>query len=91
MKDIVELLVELSTANKTIEKQENIIAEYKEVIVEYKELINRKDEKIQQLVHKSRCLSADLEMSKNSGANLLIQKIIDDISESGLIRIEVEE
>jgi cell shape-determining protein MreC len=46
MKDTIELLIDLSNANRTIRKQEATIKELQNKISAYKEEMNRKNEKL---------------------------------------------
>lgn len=86
MKDTIELLVDLSNANRTIRKQEATIKELQNKISVYKEQMNRMNEKL---------LWYSQERAKFKGAwqesILLIKQIVDDIVESGVIDLEVKE
>lgn len=50
-----------------------------------------KDIKIEHLAIENEKLEDALVDSKNSGANLLIKQIVDDIVKSGLVKLEVKE
>lgn len=91
MKDVIGLLVELSSANDNICKQKNIIDKLQAKIVCLENLEREKDREIKHLAMEIEKLENDLADSKNNGANLLIKQIIDDIVESGLVKLEVEE
>lgn len=54
-------------------------------------LTEEKNKEIEHLAMESKKLEDALANSKNSGANLLIKQIVDDIVESGLIKFEVKE
>lgn len=86
MKDTIELLVDLSNANRTIRKQEATIKELQNKISVYKEQMNRMNEKL---------LWYSQERAKFKGAwqesIILIKQIVDDIVESGVIDLEVKE
>lgn len=90
MKDTIELLRDLSNANKTICKQKQVIEKMQVEIDRLKCLIEGKNREIKHL---------EMEIEKredalytiNDGANLLIKQIIDDIVKSGLVKSEVEE
>lgn len=91
MKDVIGLLVELSSANDNICKQKNIINKLQAKIVCLENLEREKDREIKHLAMEIEKLENDLADSKNNGANLLIKQIIDDIVESGLVKFEVKE
>lgn len=91
MKDVIGLLVELSSANDNICKQKNIIDKLQAKIVCLENLEREKDREIKHLAMEIEKLENDLADSKNNGANLLIKQIIDDIVESGLVKFEVKE
>ena len=91
MKDVIGLLVELSSANDNIYKQKNIIDKLQAKIVCLENLEREKDREIKHLAMEIEKLENDLADSKNNGANLLIKQIIDDIVESGLVKFEVKE
>ncbi len=91
MKDVIELLAELSSANDNICKQKNIIDKLQAKIVCLENLEREKDREIKHLAMEIEKLENDLVDSKNNGANLLIKQIIDDIVESGLVKFEVKE
>lgn len=86
MKDTIELLIDLSNANRTIRKQEATIKELQNKISVYKEEMNRKDKKL---------LWYAQERVKSKGnceeSILLIKQIVDDIVKSGVIDLEVKE
>lgn len=54
-------------------------------------LTEEKNKEIEHLAMESKKLEDALANSKNSGANLLIEQIINDIVESGLVKFEVKE
>lgn len=54
-------------------------------------LTEEKNKEIEHLAMESKKLEDALANSKNSGANLLIKQIVDDIVESGLVKFEVKE
>lgn len=91
MKDILELMVELSTANKTINEQKRIIDKLQDNIACYKEQIDQMNEKLLWLSQERARFKCAWEASENSGAILLIKQIIDDIIESGVVEIEVKQ
>ncbi len=91
MKDVIGLLVELSSANDNICKQKNIIDKLQAKIVCLENLEREKDREIKHLAMENEKLENALADNKNSGANLLIKQIIDDIVKSGLLKFEVEE
>ena len=90
MKDTIELLRDLSNANKTICEQEQVIEKMQVEIDRLKCLIEGKNREIKHLVTGNEKLEDALVDSKNSGANLLIKKIVDDIVKSGLVKFEVK-
>lgn len=91
MKDTIELLRDLSNANKTICKQKQVIEKMQVEIDRLRCLIEEKDRKIEHFAMKNEKLEEVLVANKNSGANLLIKQIVDDIVESGVIDLEVKE
>lgn len=91
MKDTIELLRDLSNANRTIRKQEATIKELQNKISVYKEQINRMNEKLLWYSQERAKFKGAWEESINSGANLLVKQIVDDIVESGLVKFEVKE
>lgn len=91
MKDTIELLRDLSNANKTICEQEQVIEKMQVEIDRLKCLTEEKNREIKHLEMEIEKLENDLTNSKNSGANLLIKQIVDDIVESGVIDLEVKE
>lgn len=91
MKDTIELLRDLSNANKTICKQKQVIEKMQVEIDRLECLIERKNREIKHLVMENEKLENALADNKNSGANLLIKQIVDDIAESGLVKFEVKE
>lgn len=91
MKDTIELLRDLSNANKTICKQKQVIEKMQVEIDRLKCLTEEKEREIKHLAMENEKLKNALEDSKNSGANLLIKQIVDDIVESGLLKFEVKE
>lgn len=91
MKDTIELLVDLSNANKTICKQKQVIEKMQVEIDRLECLIEGKNREIKHLAMENEKLEDALEDSKNSGANLLIKQIVDDIVNSGLVKFEVKE
>ena len=91
MKDTIELLRDLSNANRTIRKQESTIKGLQNMISVYKEQINRMNEKLLWYSQERAKFKGAWQESINSGANLLIKQIVDDIVESGVIDLEVEE
>lgn len=91
MKDVIELLRDLSNANKTICKQKQAIEKMQVEIDRLKCLTEEKEREIKHLAMENEKLKNALEDSKNSGANLLIKQIVDDIVKSGLVKFEVTE
>lgn len=91
MKDTIELLRDLSNANQTICKQKQNIEKMQVEIDRLKCLTEEKTREIKHLTMEIEKLEDALADSKNSGANLLIKQIVDDIVESGLVKFEVEE
>lgn len=91
MKDTIELLRDLSNANQTIRKQEATIKGLQNKISVYEEQMNRMNEKLLWYAQERTKFKTAWEESENSGANLLIKQIIDDIVESGLVKFEVKE
>lgn len=91
MKDVIELLRDLSNANKTICKQKQVIEKMQVEIDRLKCLTEENEREIKHLTMENEKLKNALEDSKNSGANLLIKQIVDDIVESGLVKLEVKE
>lgn len=91
MKDTIELLIDLSNANRTIRKQEATIDKLQNMISVYKEQINKMNENLLWYSQERAKFKGAWEESINSGANLLIKQIIDDIVESGVIDLEVKE
>lgn len=91
MKDTIELLRDLSNANKTICKQKQVIEKMQVEIDRLKCLIEGKNREIKHLVTGNEKLEDALADNKNSGANLLIKQIVDDIVKSGLVKFEVKE
>lgn len=89
MKDTIELLIDLSNANRTIRKQEATIKELQNKISVYKEQMNRMNEKLLWYAQERAKFKGAWEESRNSGANLLVKQIVDDIVESGVIDLEV--
>jgi hypothetical protein len=53
-------------------------------------LTEEKNRETERLAMKNKKLEEALVDSKNSGANLLIKQIVDDIVESGLVKLKVE-
>lgn len=53
--------------------------------------MNRKDEKLLWYAEERAKFKGAWEESINSGANLLVKQIVDDIVESGVIDLEVKE
>lgn len=88
MKDTIELLRDLSNANKTICEQEQVIEKMQVEIDRLKCLTEEKDREIEHLAKENEKLEDAL---ADNGANLLIKQIIDDIVESGLVKFEVKE
>ena len=91
MKDTIELLRDLSNANKTICKQKQVIEKMQVEIDRLKSQTEENEREIKHLAMENEKLKNALEDSKNSGANLLIKQIVDDIVESGLVKFEVKE
>lgn len=91
MKDIIELLRDLSKANSLICEQEQVIEKMQVEIDRLRCQTKEKDIKIEHLAIENEKLENALVDSKNSGANLLIKQIVDDIVESGLVKLEVKE
>lgn len=91
MKDTIELLRDLSNANKTICEQEQVIKKMQVEIDRLKCLIEGKNREIKHLVTGNEKLEDALADNKNSDANLLIKQIVDDIVKSGLVKLEVKE
>lgn len=90
MKDVIELLRDLSSANKTICKQKQVIEKMQVEIDRLKCLTEENEREIKHFAMENEKLKNALEDSKNSGANLLIKQIVDDIAESGLVKFEVK-
>ncbi|MEE0175026.1 MAG: hypothetical protein U0H79_04475 [Eubacterium sp.] len=78
-------------ANRTIRKQEATIKELQNKISVYKEQMNRMNEKLLWYSQERAKFKGARQESVNSGANLLIKQIVDDIVESGVIDLEVKE
>lgn len=91
MKDTIELLRDLSNANKTICKQEQVIEKMQVEIDRLRCQTKEKDIKIEHLAIENEKLENALVDNKNSGANLLIKQIVDDIVNSGLVKLDVKE
>lgn len=91
MKDTIELLRDLSNANIIICEQKQVIEKMQVEIDRLKCLIEGKNKEITHLAMGNEKLENSLADNKNSGANLLIKQIIDDIVKSGLVKFEVEE
>lgn len=91
MKDTIELLRDLSNANSIICKQKQVIEKMQVEIDRLKCLTEENEREIKHLAMENEKLKNALEDSKNSGANLLIKQIVDDIVESGLVKFEVKE
>lgn len=91
MKDTIGLLVDLSNANSLIRKQKQDIEKMQVEIDSLRCQTKEKDIKIEHLTIENKKLEDALVDSKNSGANLLIKQIVDDIVESGLVKLEVKE
>lgn len=91
MKDTIELLRDLSNANSLICEQKQTIEKMQVEIDRLKCLIEGKNREIKHLTMGNEKLENSLADNKNSGANLLIKQIIDDIVKSGLVKFEVEE
>lgn len=91
MKDTIGLLIDLSNANQTIMKQKVTIKELQNKIFAYKEQIDRMNEKLLQYSQEREKFKGAWQESINSGANLLIRQIVDDIVESGVIDLEVKD
>lgn len=91
MKDTIELLRDLSNANSLICKQKQVIEKMQVEIDRLKCLTEEKEREIKHLAMENEKLKNALEDSKNSGANLLIKQIVDDIVKSGLVKFEVKE
>ena len=91
MKDIIELLRDLSNANSLICEQKHVIKEMQAEIDRLRCLTEEKNREIKHLAMENEKLENALADNENSGANLLIKQIIDDIVKSGLLKFEVEE
>lgn len=91
MKDTIELLRDLSKANSLICEQKQVIEKMQVEIDRLKSQAEEKNREIKHLAMENEKLKNALEDSKNSGANLLIKQIVDDIVKSGLVKLEVEE
>lgn len=91
MKDTIELLRDLSKANSLICKQKQVIEKMQVEIDRLKCLTGEKNREIEHLAIENEKLENALVDSKNSGANLLIKQIVDDIVKSGLVKFEVTE
>lgn len=89
MKDTIELLRDLSNANKTICEQEQVIEKMQVEIDRLKSLIEGKNREIKHLAMENEKLEDALADNK-IGASLLIKQIVDDIAKSGLVKLEVE-
>ena len=90
MKDTIELLRDLSNANKTICEQEQVIEKMQVEIDRLKCLTEEKNREIKHLAMENEKLE-DALYTINSGANLLIKQIVDDIAKSGLVKFEGKE
>lgn len=90
MKDTIELLRDLSNANSFICKQKQVIEKMQVEIDHLKCLTEEKNREIKHLAMENEELEDALVDSKNSGANLLIKQIVDDIVKSGLVKFEVK-
>lgn len=90
MKDIIELLRDLSNANQTICKQKQNIGKMQVEIDRLKCLTEEKSREIEHLAMENEKLEDALADNK-IGANLLIKQIVDDIVNSGLVKFEVKE
>lgn len=91
MKDTIGLLVDLSNANSLIYKQKQAIEKMQVEIDRLRCQTKEKDIKIEHLAIENEKLEDALVDNKNSGANLLIKQIVDDIVKSGLVKLEVKE
>lgn len=91
MKDTIGLLVDLSNANSLICKQKQAIEKMQVEIDRLRCQTKEKDIKIEHLAIENEKLEDALVDNKNSGANLLIKQIVDDIVKSGLVKLEVKE
>lgn len=91
MKDTIGLLRDLSNANSLICKQEQVIEKMQVEIDRLRCQTKEKNREIEHLAMENKKLEEALVDSKNSGANLLIKQIVDDIVESGLVKLEVKE
>lgn len=90
MKDTIELLRDLSNANKTIFKQKQVIEKMQAEIDRLRCQTKGKDIEIKHLAIENEKLEDALADNK-IGANLLIKQIVDDIVKSGFVKLEVEE
>lgn len=91
MKDTIELLRNLSNANSLLCERKQVIEEMQVEIDHLKCLTEEKNREIEHLAKENEKLEDALADSKNSGANLLIKQIVDDIVQSGLVKFEVKE
>ena len=91
MKDTIELLRDLSNANSLICKQKQVIEKMQAEIDRLKSQTEGKNREIEHLEMEIEKLEDALYTINNSGANLLIKQIVDDIVKSGLVKLEVEE
>lgn len=91
MKDTIELLRDLSNANSLICKQKQVIEKMQVEIDRLRCQTKGKDIEIEHLAMENEKLEDALVDNKNSGANLLIKQIVDDIVKSGLVKLEVKE
>lgn len=89
MKDTIELLRDLSNANKTICKQKQVIEKMQVEIDRLRCQTKGKDIEIEHLAIENEKLEDALADNK-IGANLLIKQIVDDIVKSGLVKFEVK-
>lgn len=90
MKDTIELLRDLSNANKTIYKQKQVIEKMQVEIDRLKCLTEEKNREREHLAMENEKLE-DALVDNKIGANLLIKQIVDDIVKSGLVKFEVKE
>lgn len=90
MKDTIELLRDLSNANKTICEQKQVIEKMQVEIDRLKCLTEEKEREIKHLATENEKLENAL-VDNKIGANLLIKQIADDIAKSGLVKFEAKE
>ena len=91
MKVTIELLRDLSNANSIICQQKQVIEKMQVEIDRLRCQTKEKDIEIEHLAMENEKLEEAMVDSENSGANLLIKQIVDDIVKSGLMKLGVKE